>query len=123
MLTNDELLTTIKQMSVMGLVDLVRTLEIELGVKATLPAAPVVEIVAPEPVAEEQSEFTVRLTAVGDRKIEVIKTVRQVTPLGLREAKELVDSYPAVVVEGVPRADAESINRQLMLAGATVVVS
>lgn len=105
--------------------ELVKLLEQRLGVSAAaatvaVAAAPAAAAAAPE--AEEKTEFDVILTAVGDKKINVIKVVREVTNLGLKEAKELVDGAPKVVKEGVSKQEAEEIKKKFEAAGATVEV-
>lgn len=121
-----EILEAIKQMNVLELADMVKSLEDEFGISA---AAPVAVAVAPAaggdaaPVAEEeQSEFEVTLKEIGPNKINVIKAVREVTSLGLREAKELVESFPAAIKEGVPKDEADDIRSKLVEAGAEVEV-
>ncbi|NOR73097.1 MAG: 50S ribosomal protein L7/L12 [Mariprofundaceae bacterium] len=120
-LTKDELITAIETMSVLDLSELVSALEEKFGVSA---AASVAVAAAPaaggEAAAEEKTDFDVVLTAVGDKKIQVIKAVREVTGLGLKEAKEVVDSAPKAVKEGVPAAEAEELKAKLEEAGASV---
>jgi large subunit ribosomal protein L7/L12 len=119
--TKDEIMETIKGMSVLELSELVKSLEEEFGVSAAA-MAPVAVAGAPaagEPV-EEKSDFDVVLAAVGDKKIEVIKVVRSVTTLGLKEAKELVDGAPNTVKEKVNKEEADKLKAQLEEAGATV---
>lgn len=121
--TKDEILETIKGMSVLELSELVKSLEEEFGVSAAA-MAPVAVAGAPAAgageAAEEKSEFDVVLAAVGDKKIEVIKVVRSVTTLGLKEAKELVDGAPNTVKEKVNKEEADKLKAQLEEAGATV---
>lgn len=117
-----EVMEIIKGMTVIELADLVKALETEFGVSA---AAPVVAAAAPAAggaaeAAEEKSEFDVILTAAGDKKINVIKVVREITGLGLKEAKELVDNAPKPVKEGISKEDAEAIKTKLTEAGASV---
>ena len=127
MTTKEEILDAIKGMSVLELSDLVKSLEDEFGITA---AAPVAVAAAPAAVADgaagggedEQTEFDVTLQNFGENKINVIKAVREVTSLGLREAKELVESAPARVKEAVAKDEAESIKVKLEEAGATVEV-
>ncbi len=127
MATKEELLETIKSMSVLELADLVKALEEEFGITA---AAPVAVAAAPAAAAggaaaaseEEQSEFDVNLQDIGPNKINVIKAVREITSLGLREAKELVESAPARVKESVAKDEAESIKAKLEEAGAVAEV-
>ena len=129
MAVNQEVLDAIKGMSVMDLADLVKAIEEEFGVSAAAPmavaAAPagVVTDDAPSAAADEQTEFTITLSDFGANKINVIKAVREVTDLGLREAKELVESAPTRVREGVNKEDADSIKSKLEEAGATVQVA
>lgn len=129
MAVNQEILQAIKDMSVMDLADLVKAIEEEFGVSAApvamaAPMAGVVTDDAPAGAAEEeQTEFTIMLNDFGATKINVIKAVREVTDLGLREAKELVESAPTRVREGVSKDEAESIKSKLEGAGATVLVS
>ena len=128
MAVNQEVLDAIKGMSVMDLADLVKAIEEEFGVSAApvavaaAPAAGVVTDDAPSAADDEQTEFTITLADFGANKINVIKAVREVTDLGLREAKELVESAPARVREGVNKDDADSIKAKLEEAGATVQV-
>ena len=127
-MTKDEVLEAIKQMSVLDVADLVKSLESEFGISA---AAPVAVAAAPAgaagsaeaaPPEEEQYEFSVLLQDVGANKINVIKAVREITTLGLREAKELVESAPARVKEGVAKDEANKAKETLEAAGATVGV-
>ncbi len=127
-MTKDEILEAIKQMNVMELADMVKGLEEEFGISA---AAPVAVAVAPAAggaadgggsAAEEQSEFEVNLKEIGPNKINVIKAVREVTSLGLREAKELVESAPAAIREGVAKEEADQIKTKLEEAGAAVEI-
>jgi large subunit ribosomal protein L7/L12 len=115
-----EILDAIASMSVLELSGLIKDFEEKFGVSA---AAAAVAVAAPAagaaaPAAEEQTEFNVMLTAVGDNKVNVIKVVRAVTGLGLKEAKDLVDGAPKPVKEAIPKADAEAILKQLTEAGA-----
>ena len=125
-LTQDQVVDYIKNISVLELSQLVKTLESELGVSAAV-AAPVVmaggggAAAAAAPV-EEQTEFTVTLTEVGAKKIDVIKVVREVTSLGLKEAKDLVDGAPKVVKEGITKDEAAAIKKKFEEVGATVEV-
>ncbi len=130
-MTKDEVLEAIKQMSVLDLADLVKSLEDTFGIKAAAPMAMPVAAVAPSNGGgaaaaaveeEEQTEFTVMLTEIGSNKINVIKAVREVTTLGLREAKELVESAPAQIKEAIPRTEADSVKAKLEEAGATVAI-
>ena len=128
-MTKDEVLEAIKQMTVLDLADLVKSLESEFGITAAVAVAPAAApgaaaVAAPETAAadEEQFEFSVVLQDIGANKINVIKAVREVTTLGLREAKELVESAPARVKEAVPREEADKVKSALEGAGATVNV-
>ena len=126
-MTKDEIIDAIKQMNVMELSDVVKALEEEFGISA---AAPVAVAVAPAAggaadgaaAAEEQSEFDVNLKEIGPNKINVIKAVREVTSLGLREAKELVESAPTAIKEGIAKQEANDIKTKLEEAGAAVEV-
>ena len=126
MTTKEEILEVIKGMSVLELSDLVKTLEEEFGVSAAAPVAVAAPAASPAEAAaaadEEQIEFEVMLQEIGPNKINVIKAVREVTSLGLREAKELVEASPTKVKEGVTKDDAESVKAKLEEAGATVEV-
>ena len=120
-ITKDDILEAVGAMTVMDLNDLVKAFEEKFGVSAAsmAVAAPGAAAAA---VVEEQTEFTVMLLAAGDKKVEVIKVVRAVTGLGLKEAKDLVDGAPKAVKEGVTKADAEALKKQLEDAGAKVEV-
>jgi large subunit ribosomal protein L7/L12 len=122
-----KLVEQLGKMSVLELVELKKALEEEWGVTAAAPVAVAAPGSAPAAgdgaaAAEEQTEFDVVLSGAGDKKIQVIKVVRAVTGLGLKEAKDLVESAPKAVKEGVPQEEAESIKAQLEEAGATVEV-
>ncbi len=112
-----EILESIANMTVLELSELIKELEEKFGVSA---AAPVAVAAAPAAAAavEEQTEFSVILTSAGDNKVNVIKVVRAVTGLGLKEAKDLVDGAPKVVKEGISKEDAEALKKQLAEAGA-----
>ncbi len=119
----DKLVEEIKALSLLEAADLVKRLEEELGVSAAA-AVPMVAASAPgAPAAEEQTEFTVVLKEVGGKKINVIKAVREVTSLGLKEAKDLVDSAPKPVKEGINKDEAEAIKKKFEEAGAKVEVT
>jgi len=123
--TVNEIMATIKNMTVMELADLVKALETEFGVSAAIPA--VAAAAAPAeagaaPAAEEQTEFTVTLKDIGANKISVIKAVRELTTLGLKEAKDLVESAPATVKEGINKDEAATIKQKLEAAGATAEI-
>lgn len=122
--TKEDLIEFISSMSVLELSELVKELEEKFGVSA---AAPVAMAAMPggqpsQAVAEEKTEFDVILSQIGDKKIQVIKAIRAITGLGLKEAKALVDEAPKAVQEGVSKEDAENIKKQLEEAGATVEV-
>ena len=116
----DAFLSAMDSMSVMELNDLVKAIEEKFGVSAAAMAAPAAGGAgcAAAPAAEEQTEFTVMLTEVGANKVSVIKAVRELTGLGLKEAKDLVDGAPKPVKEGVAKADAEAMKKKLEEAGA-----
>ncbi len=119
----DAFLAALDTMSVMELNELVKAVEEKFGVSAAAMAAPATGAAAGgAAAAEEQTEFTVILAAAGDKKVEVIKVVRAVTGLGLKEAKDVVDGAPKPVKEGISKADAEAIAKQLIEAGATCEV-
>jgi len=123
----EELIDAIKNMTVMDLADLVKTLEDEFGVSAASVAVGVAPAVASgnqvaEATEEEKTEFTVVLKSIGEKKIEVIKAVRQVTDLGLKQAKDLVESAPHVVKEGVSKEEADTTKQKLETAGAVVEI-
>jgi len=123
-LTKDELIEQIKKMSVLDLADLVHALEDEFGVSAAAPvaaAAPAAAGAETEP-EEEKTSFDVVLKSYGEKKIEVIKVVRALTGLGLKEAKAVVEEAPKPVKEGVNKDEAEEAKKQLEAAGATVEV-
>ena len=118
----DAFMTALDSMSVMELNDLVKAIEEKFGVSAAAMAAPAGAGGggAAAPAAEEQTEFTVMLTEVGANKVSVIKVVRELTGLGLKEAKDLVDGAPKPVKEGISKADAEAAKKKLEEAGAKV---
>ena len=115
-LTADQLIAEIETMTVLDLANLVKALEDRFGVSAAAMAAPAAGAGAPAAAVEEQTEFTVVLAAIGDKKIEVIKEVRAITGLGLKEAKDLVEGAPKPVKEGVNKAEAEDIKKKLDIA-------
>lgn len=123
-ITKDDVLGFIENMTVLELSDLVKELEEKFGVTATAPMAamPMAVPGAAEEAAEEQTEFDVILSGPGDKKIQVIKVVRAITGLGLKEAKAVVDEAPKPVKEGVSKDEAESLKQQLEEAGAIVEV-
>lgn len=109
----------IKGISVLELSQLVKALEQELGVSAAAPMAVAAPAAAAAAAAPEQDEFTVMLTGSGDKKIQVIKVVRELTGLGLKEAKDLVDGAPKPIKEGINKAEAEEIKKKIVDAGGT----
>lgn len=122
--TKEDVLNAIAQMSVIDVVELIKMMEDKFGVSA---AAATVAVAAPAAggaaaAAEEQTEFNVIMTNFGANKVNVIKVVRTVTGLGLKEAKDLVEATPAHIKDGVSKADAEAIKKQLEEAGATVEI-
>ena len=120
-LTNEDILNAIADMSVMNVVELVSAMEEKFGVSAAaVAAAPVAVAAEASAVVEEKTEFNVVLTSFGDKKVAVIKAVRTITALGLKEAKDLVESAPAPIKEGVPKAEADDLKKQLEEAGASV---
>jgi large subunit ribosomal protein L7/L12 len=124
-MSKEELISVIKDMTVLELSDLVKALEKEFGVSAAAPMAVAAVAGAPSaaaPAAEEQTEFTVMLKEVGANKIQVIKTVREVTGLGLKESKDLVEGAPKPVKEGVSKEEAATIKQKMEASGATVEV-
>ncbi len=120
-LSKDDILNAIAAMSVMEVVELISVMEEKFGVSAAaaVAAAPAASAAA-APAEEEQTEFDVILKETGEKKVNVIKVVRALTGLGLKEAKDLVDGAPSTVKEGVSKADAEDAKKQLEEAGATV---
>jgi large subunit ribosomal protein L7/L12 len=123
-MSKEELISVIKSMTVLELSDLVKALEEEFGVSAAAPmaVAAVAGAAAPAAAAEEQTEFTVMLKEVGANKIQVIKTVREVTGLGLKESKDLVEGAPKAVKEGVSKEEAATIKQKMEASGATIEV-
>ncbi|MBW2185144.1 MAG: 50S ribosomal protein L7/L12 [Deltaproteobacteria bacterium] len=119
-MTKEQVIEFIESMSVLELSELVSELEDKFGVSAAAPAAVAAGPAAGAEAAEEQTEFDVILTAVGDKKINVIKAVRAITGLGLKEAKAVVDSVPAPVKEAASKEEAEDVKKQLEEAGASV---
>ncbi|HIJ68578.1 MAG TPA: 50S ribosomal protein L7/L12 [Deltaproteobacteria bacterium] len=123
--TKLEVIDFIKGMTVLELSELVKELEQIFGVSAAAQvsvAAMPGGAAAEAPAVEEQTEFSVIITSVGDKKINVIKEVRAITSLGLKEAKDLVEKVPGTVKEGIPKAEAEAVAKQLTEAGATVEI-
>ena len=122
--TREQVVEFLSQMTIMEAVELTKELETKWGVSAAAPMA-VAAIAAPtgaSPAAEEKTEFAIELTSFGAQKIAVIKEVRTITSLGLKEAKDLVEGAPKILKEGVSKEEAEAIKKQLEAAGATVTV-
>lgn len=120
--SKEEILDAISQMSVMDVVELIESMEKKFNVTAAAVAVAAPAAAPAGAVAEEQTEFKVILAAFGDNKVGVIKAVRTITGLGLKEAKDLVEGAPAPVKEGVSKADAAEFKKQLEEAGATVEI-
>jgi large subunit ribosomal protein L7/L12 len=124
-LSVDDILDAIKELSVIEAADLSKKIEEEFGIQAAAPMAAGGGgggAAGPAEEVEEQTEFSVVLTGAGDKKIQVIKEVRALTSLGLKEAKDLVDSAPKPVLEGVPKEQADKAKEQLEAAGASVEI-
>ena len=119
-LSKDDILNAIAEMTVMDVVDLIKAMEDKFGVTAAAAVAAAPVAVAAAAVVEEQTEFDVILKETGEKKVNVIKAVRELTGLGLKEAKDLVDGAPSTVKEGVSKADADAAKAKLEEAGATV---
>ena len=121
--SKEEILETIAGMTVMEVVDLISAMEQKFGVSAAaaVAAAPVAAAPAAAPV-EEKTEFDVILTGFGDKKVNVIKVVRALTGLGLKEAKDLVEGVPAPIKEAISKAEADDVKKQLEEAGATIEI-
>jgi large subunit ribosomal protein L7/L12 len=123
--SKEEILDTISNMSVMQVVELIADMEKKFGVTAAAPvaiAAAQGAAAAAAPAAEEQTEFTVTMSEFGANKVGVIKVIREITGLGLKEAKDLVEGVPSTVKEGVSKADAEAIKKKLEDAGAKAAI-
>ena len=116
------ILEEIKSLTILELADLVKAVEEEFGVSAAAPVGVVAVAGAAAPVVEEKTEFDVILTGFGDKKLNVIKVIREITGLGLKEAKDMVEGCPKAVKEGVSKEDAEKIAADLKAAGAEVEV-
>jgi large subunit ribosomal protein L7/L12 len=119
-LSNEEILEAIGGKTVVELADLIEAFKTKFNVSVVAAAAPAGGAGAAAPVAEEQTEFSVVLTGGGAKKIQVIKVVREITSLGLKEAKDAVDNTPSVLKEGISKAEAEEIKKKLEEQGATV---
>jgi large subunit ribosomal protein L7/L12 len=122
--TKDEILDAISKMSVMEVVELISDMEKKFNVTAAAPVAAAAAggAAAAAPAAEAQTEFTVTMTEFGANKVGVIKVIREITGLGLKEAKDLVEGAPSTVKEGIPKADAEAIKKKLEDAGAKAAI-
>ena len=123
--TKEDILTAISNMTVMEIVDLVKMMEDKFGVTAAAPMAMMAgggAAAAPAAAVEEQTEFSVTMTSFGANKVGVIKVIRELTGLGLKEAKDLVEGVPSLVKDSVPKADAEAIKKKLDEAGAAAEI-
>ena len=122
--SKEQILDAISNMTVMEVVDLVKMMEDKFGVTAAAPVAMAAAgaAAAAAPVVEEQTEFTVTMTSFGANKVGVIKVIREITGLGLKEAKDLVEGVPALVKESIPKADADGIKKKLEEAGAAAEI-
>jgi large subunit ribosomal protein L7/L12 len=123
--SKDDVLEAISKMTVMEVVDLIADMEKKFGVTAAAPvavAAAAGAAGAAAPAAEEKTEFTVTMSEFGANKVGVIKVIREITGLGLKEAKDLVEGVPSTVKEGIPKADAEAIKKKLEEAGAKAAI-
>ena len=120
--SKDDILEAISNMSVMEVVELISDMEEKFGVSAAAPVAAAAGPAAAEAAAEEQTEFDVVMTSFGSSKVGVIKAVRALTGLGLKEAKDAVEGVPGTIKEGVSKDDAEEAKKQLEEAGATVEI-
>jgi large subunit ribosomal protein L7/L12 len=121
-ITPDQILEAVANMTVMDVVELVKKMEDKFGVSAAAAAPMMMAAGAAAPAAEEKTEFNVVMKGFGANKIEVIKVIRAVTGLGLKEAKDLVEGVPSTVKEGVPKAEAEDIKKKLVEAGADIEI-
>jgi large subunit ribosomal protein L7/L12 len=122
--TKEDILNSISNMTVMEIVDLVKMMEEKFGVSAAAPVAMAAGggAAAAAPVVEEQTEFTVTMTSFGANKVGVIKVIRELTGLGLKEAKDLVEAVPSMIKDSIPKADAEAIKKKLEEAGASAEI-
>lgn len=121
-LSKEDVLNAIAEMSVMQVVELVKAMEEKFGVSAAAAVAVAAAPTAAAPAAEEKTEFAVVLKVAGEKKVNVIKVVRAITGLGLKEAKDMVEAAPTTVKEGVNKAEADDIKKQFEEAGATVEI-
>jgi len=119
-ITNEDILNAIADMSVMDVVELVSAMEEKFGVSAAAAAAAPAAAADAGAVVEEKDEFDVVMTSFGEKKVAVIKAVRSITGLGLKEAKDMVEAVPAAIKEGASKAESEDVKKQLEEAGATV---
>ena len=117
--SKDDILEAISNMTVVEVVDLIEAMEEKFGVTAAAPVAVAAAGAGPAAAAEEQTEFDVVMTSFGDNKVSVIKVVRGITGLGLKEAKDMVEGVPATIKEGTTKAEADDVVKQLTEAGAT----
>lgn len=121
--TKEDILESIANMTVMDVVELIKAMEDKFGVSAAAVAAPMAAPVAQDGSAEEeQTEFTVTLTSFGEKKVQVIKIIRSITGLGLKEAKELVEGVPSTVKEDIPKDEAEKIKTDIEEAGGSAEI-
>jgi large subunit ribosomal protein L7/L12 len=122
--SKEDILDAISKMTVLDVVELVEAMQQKFGVSAAVAMAPAAGAAAAPaaPVVEEQTEFTVVMTSFGSNKVGVIKVIREITALGLKEAKDLVEGVPATVKEGISKDESESIKKKLVDAGATVEI-
>jgi large subunit ribosomal protein L7/L12 len=123
--SKEEILDAISNMTVMEIVDLVKMMEDKFGVTAAAPVAVAAAgggAAAAAPVVEEKTEFNVTMTSFGANKVGVIKVIREITGLGLKEAKDLVEGVPSQVKDGIPKADADAIKKKLEEAGAAAEI-
>jgi large subunit ribosomal protein L7/L12 len=121
--SKEDILNTISNMTVMEIVDLVKMMEEKFGVTAAAPMAMAAAgPAAAAPVVEEQTEFTVTMTSFGANKVGVIKVIREITGLGLKEAKDLVEAVPSMIKDSIPKADADAIKKKLEDAGASAEI-
>ena len=123
--TKEELIDALSNLKVMEVVDLIKALEDKWGVSAAAPVAVAAAggaAAAAAPAAEEKTEFNVTMTSFGANKVGVIKVIREITGLGLKEAKDLVEGVPSLVKDGVPKADADAIKKKLEEAGAAAEI-
>jgi large subunit ribosomal protein L7/L12 len=118
--SKDDILESIANMTVMDVVELIEAMEEKFGVSAAAAVAVAAGPAAAAPAAEEQTEFDVIMTSFGDNKVAVIKAVRGITGLGLKEAKDMVEGVPSTIKEGANKAEAEDLKKQLEEAGAKV---